>query len=515
MGWRACCIGGRTERQSSSTQSAIIVPPAGGGTDYHVFCVSDDAIGNSRDPVWHNTFRPGGGTITEALIGNGSDARISDLVDPRFDNTERLAAVSHADCDKYWVLTQSNFDGNTGDEPFDAGTFFAYLVENDQRPTSFVKSTTQFLDNDLNTTDPSKYKQGYMKFSPDGTYLAWAAGQSNFVAVHHFDRATGALTDAFKVMIPNRPYGLEFSEDSQNIYVSCSDQNQIWGFAIAAQPVDVTDTTRIDQNQLDVSIAALQLAPNGKIYGKRGRQNSIFEIGTPNTFATPSIDLLAKDHLGADIELTNHTPATTQEGHFGLSTFTRIADTCVPDRETEPEDGVCETLAADVNDILSAQTAEMVNSLNHCDGTEGTRPEVDVCTPLEVPQIKPEYHISWGASECDCVESDDVEVMTLTICNPYSNVALSGLTVHKLTVVDENGDPVPQSPDGTPSITLVPIGPYCFGDIAPCSCVSREFTLRTRATKSGRYRILVEGICFDVCLHQDDRTCFELNICKD
>ena len=137
------------------------------------------------------------------------------------------------------------------------------------------------------------------------------------------------------------------------------------------------------------------------------------------------------------------------------------------------------------------------------------------CSEAEIPSFTPVINIKWGDSECDCIESNDTEVMCLTVCNYYSNVTFTGFTIHSLQVCDENGNPVPLLPDGNPSVELVPRGPYCFGDIAPCSCISREFIILNKGAKAGKYKIKVQGICYDVCLNFADEDCFEFEICKD
>ena len=81
--------------------------------------------------------------------------------------------------------------------------------------------------------------------------------------------------------------------------------------------------------------------------------------------------------------------------------------------------------------------------------------------------------------------------------------------------MDAAGNPVATLPDGTPSVELTPIGPYCFGNIASCSCVSREFVLRNRGAMAGEYHIRATGICYDVNLHFDDEACFKFDICAD
>jgi hypothetical protein len=171
----------------------------------------------------------------------------------------------------------------------------------------------------------------------------------------------------------------------------------------------------------------------------------------------------------------------------------------------------CRKLAALVNEQLAS--TPKFNPLRPCDDRQPfEKPE---CHPLDMPPIAPWTSIRWGDSKCDCIEGDDTEIMHLTVCNPYKNLTLSNLVVTQLIVVDANGNPVPNLPDGSPSIQLVPVGPYCFDDIAPCTCVTREFVLRLRGAPPGTYHILLKGICFDACFHGDEEDCFIFNVCKD
>lgn len=143
---------------------------------------------------------------------------------------------------------------------------------------------------------------------------------------------------------------------------------------------------------------------------------------------------------------------------------------------------------------------------------------INRCYEAKFPTLTPTINISWGDSNCDCIETDDTEIMCITVCNGYSNAIFKNFVISKITVVDENGGSVPILPDGTPSVGLHPIGPYCFGDIAACSpdgnnCVSREFVLINRGAKAGKYKILIEGICFEVCNRYSLNDCFEYNAC--
>lgn len=141
---------------------------------------------------------------------------------------------------------------------------------------------------------------------------------------------------------------------------------------------------------------------------------------------------------------------------------------------------------------------------------------ISTCEEVEFPNIEPCISIKWGDSECDCLESSDYEVMTLTVCNCYSNIQFENFVITSLEVTDISGKPVSVLPNETPSVKLHPLGIYCFGDIAPCSCVSREFVLITEGAKDGKYKINVKGVCFDITRqHHIESTCFEFTVCKD
>jgi len=171
----------------------------------------------------------------------------------------------------------------------------------------------------------------------------------------------------------------------------------------------------------------------------------------------------------------------------------------------------CARLAAQVNEQLAG--VQKFNPLRPCDERQPI--EKPKCEPVKLPPLAPWVSIRWGDSQCDCIEGDDTEVMSLIVCNPYANLTLAGLTIQMVTVVDMNGNAVPNLPDGSPSIELTPIGPYCFGDIAPCTCVTRQFVLRLRGAVPGQHRILLKGICFNACFHGDEEACFVFNVCKD
>ncbi len=143
------------------------------------------------------------------------------------------------------------------------------------------------------------------------------------------------------------------------------------------------------------------------------------------------------------------------------------------------------------------------------------------CKPVKFPDLKPCITVKWGDSPCDCMETDDVEVLCITVCNCYSNVTFGDLTIGQILVTDMAGHPVPTLPDGTPSVQVIPSGPICFGDIGPCkdkdhpTCVSREVVLYTRGAIGKNYRLSFNAICFSVCHEFQSEQCFTMKLCQD
>lgn len=143
------------------------------------------------------------------------------------------------------------------------------------------------------------------------------------------------------------------------------------------------------------------------------------------------------------------------------------------------------------------------------------------CVVAELPDLRPCIHVSWGDSDCDCIESDDFETLCVTVCNCYSNVTFANLSIQLAVVRDDGGGAVAVLPDGTPSVEVIPPGPICFGDVGPCvdgeeTCVSRQLVLRNRGAKAGRYQLRLHGICFDLVHHYFLRGArFDFEICRD
>jgi hypothetical protein len=186
----------------------------------------------------------------------------------------------------------------------------------------------------------------------------------------------------------------------------------------------------------------------------------------------------------------------------------------------------CAEHQGEQNAVLAEHNASLINTMPskncNCPDSKPGLGDCDCkCETIKLPVIEPCISIKWGDSACDCLETDDMEVLSISVCNCYSNVTFSDLSIAQISVTELDGSPVPVLPDGTPSVRVIPTGPICFGDIGPCTdkdkpnCVSREVVLYTRGAVGRDYLVSFNGVCFSVSHHLQSEKCFVLKLCQD
>jgi len=247
------------------------------------------------------------------------------------------------------------------------------------------------------------------------------------------------------------------------------------------------------------------------------RTNPLFQTSGPEVvykdWSCARINLASK--VGQQVTIEFVTVDCGWGGHWGYAYIDDFCGTCN-----------CEEIGREQEQHLHTECAKKVNLLPRldCDDPDA-RPEVRDCrcdcTPVRFPDIHPCIAVSWGDSKCDCLETDDVEVLCIKVCNCYSNVTFGDFTIHGIEVTDLAGNPVATLPDGSPSVRVIPSGPICFGDIGPCkppnqpTCVSRELVLYTRGAIGKDYKLRFEGVCFTVSHEYQSEQCFMLKLCQD
>ncbi|MFL1013401.1 T9SS type B sorting domain-containing protein [Flavisericum labens] len=265
----------------SSTQSAIIVPKPEDDNIYYVFTVGSNRSNTGLHYSVIDMSKENG--LGEVIERN---ARLLNLC------SEKITAVLK-DCitKSMWVVTFASEEGNAATY----NTFHAFEVSTNGVSSNSVKTSFP-----INITDP----RGYLKLSPDGDKMACAnlsADDDNNTTNHQlflydFDTTNGKVSNAVELKIfgnNHNPYGLEFSPNSQFLYVHSYNNyrgddfdddrdnpenhtSSLVQFNLNAQNIQSSMIT-IDERQL--YRGGLQLAPNGKIYRAL---SATYDTGLPN-----------------------------------------------------------------------------------------------------------------------------------------------------------------------------------------------------------------------------------------
>ncbi|GAA4281246.1 T9SS type B sorting domain-containing protein [Gaetbulibacter aestuarii] len=246
---------------ASSTQSTIVVPKPGDPDQYYIFTVGSNQTQTGLNYSIVDITMNGG--LGQVVTKNESLLPIC---------SEKITAVLK-DCitKSIWVVTFGPED------PYGSffNTFYAYEVTDTGINLNPVKST-------FNTNADDA--RGYLKLSPDGTKVACANAQSGLF-IYDFDVATGTVSNEVSLRITSSntstvPYGVEFSPDSQLLYVHASNDyfdydnpesaenpnnhnSVLVQYKLNAANIQTSETLLDSRN---LYRGALQLGPDGKIY---------------------------------------------------------------------------------------------------------------------------------------------------------------------------------------------------------------------------------------------------------
>ncbi|MBT8272485.1 MAG: PKD domain-containing protein, partial [Bacteroidia bacterium] len=285
----------------SSTSSAVIVPKPGNADQYYIFTVDEPHHNNAwaypdqgpadqnGNPIgfYEETFgnQPTSINIDDGF-NNGFNYTLVDLslnggfgdvvpteknihlitYDPNdqshvpYKCAEKITAVEHADGDSYWVITHF------------IDTFYAFRVDsNGVNPNAVTSQQTPFI-----TTEGYRRNGiGYLKSSPDGSKLAichaqnldtpssnTASGNTGSLWLYDFDNLTGMVNNPLNLQNNTQTYGVDFSADSKKLYAP--NGNVVSQFDLEAANIPASQVVVFQQT--GGFIAAVQLAPDGKIY---------------------------------------------------------------------------------------------------------------------------------------------------------------------------------------------------------------------------------------------------------
>lgn len=246
----------------SSTQSALIVPKPEDTNIYYIFTVGTFANENRINNGLNYS-------IVDISLNNGNGAITDKNIQLLEVTSEKITAVLK-DCSNQsiWLLTLASENGKLSSNESDFfNTYHAFEINENGIVTTSVKST--FLN--LNIKDP----RGYLKLSSDGTKLA-SANATDGLYIYDFNPDLGIVANQQKVAISgnnNSPYGIEFSQNSQYLYVHAHNNllaNELSGHSSSLFQYDLLTTNITNSEEIldtrPIYRGALQMGRNGKIY---------------------------------------------------------------------------------------------------------------------------------------------------------------------------------------------------------------------------------------------------------
>ena len=239
----------------SSTQSALIIPKPQDPTIYYIFTVDTSTSNNDPDRGLNYS-------IVDITLNNGNGAVTQKNINLLNDCSEKIAAVVKDCSDKsIWVATLSSQNGNNGI----FNTYHAFEVNASGVTTNAVKSTFTSL--------KIEDSRGYLKFSNDSNKMA-SANMGFGLQIYDFDSTTGIISNIQFLEINGinkDPYGVEFSPNSQYLYIHSSNFVQAQnGYTSSLIQYDLLSpnisNSQIELDNRPIYRGALQLGANGKIY---------------------------------------------------------------------------------------------------------------------------------------------------------------------------------------------------------------------------------------------------------
>jgi PKD repeat protein len=269
---------------NSATQSCIIVPDVSNPAQYYIFTLDAIAGNNGLQYVIYNH-------VTRRLTQN------SELLARNV--TEKLTAVKKGDDSGYWVLAHDWLNAN----------FLVYEVNCDGVISHAAQVAGAIHGGNIGST------AGYMKFNQQGTRIALAVKGGNkinntegfgFVQVFNFDNINGLInanpTNIVSIGLNDlgtesdgstlfSPYGLEFSQNSDFLYIAelgnrAGGTRKIFQYEFSSENLNSIGTIT---NPTRYCTGALQIGRDGRIYVATYKRNYLGlirnpEVVIPNNF---------------------------------------------------------------------------------------------------------------------------------------------------------------------------------------------------------------------------------------
>lgn len=233
---------------TSTSQSALIAKQPGNSNIYYVFTLGPLGTGQLCATVVDMSLASGMGSMTVSYPVH-------------FPCMEQMTAVKHCNGVDVWLIYHEAGNSN----------FMAQLLTSSGlSSTPVVSSIGTCFSNDI----------GCLKASPNGKKIA-AAYYSSGVQLFDFDAATGVISNSL-ALVSNSSFGCEFSPDGTKLYATSGTSTTIQWNLCAGSNSAIASSAYNAQG----FFGALQLAPDGKIYGAGWASMALCVIGSPNSLGS-------------------------------------------------------------------------------------------------------------------------------------------------------------------------------------------------------------------------------------
>ena len=259
----------------SSTQSAIIVQSPGDNNIYYIFTVPA-----TQDSIRFTALKYSKVDIT----GDGGLGEVISENEYLFSKvTEKMTAVKHANGSDYWIIVHE----------WMTDAYVSFLLTEEGINKNPVISKTGTINSGHRWN-----KIGTMKVSPNCRKLASLMYHSTSIDLLDFDNETGILSNPVIIKAPDSSlYGLEFSPNSELLYVGNYEDGYIYQFNLKAGSPDLIANSLHSIETKSIS-GQLQLGPDDKIYYSRSGMGYLSVIHDPNIIG----ENCNYDVFGVDLE---------------------------------------------------------------------------------------------------------------------------------------------------------------------------------------------------------------------
>ncbi|GAB4154681.1 MAG: hypothetical protein Tsb0033_02980 [Winogradskyella sp.] len=245
----------------SSTQSAIIVPKPNDLSIYYIFTV--DAFGGPEGLQYSE--------VDLTLDGGLGDITTVKNVLLETPVTEKISAIKSLSLNEYWIVAHK----------WQSNEFISYNIsESGVNPNPVISAVGSFTGG-----PPNNVAIGQLKISPSGEKIVLAHLGLNQAQVCDFNSNTGVVSNAITIYedlnIAEFPYGVEFSPNSELVYVSLQN-GPIYQYNLEAGSVIDVIGSRYTIDTMGGLNRGLQLGPDGKIYVAKIFETSLDVIENPN-----------------------------------------------------------------------------------------------------------------------------------------------------------------------------------------------------------------------------------------